>query len=73
MKQEFDLYEEDSSSNRLIATFYCECDLLSYIRMINPTTGFKYFIKERETTERKISAVSFEGICDWKKKKCKWG
>ena len=69
----YDVYEENSSGKRKIATFYCECDVLSYIETIKSSENCKYFIIEKETSERKISVVSFKGICDWKKKKCKWG
>ncbi len=71
MKQEFDLYEENPNEKRLIVTFYTECDLLAYIRTINPTTNYSYFIIERETNERRVSATSFEAICNWKINKCK--
>lgn len=68
---EYELYEETSSEKRKIATFYCECDMLSYIISLNLSINDNYFIIERDTTERKISVVSFKGICDWKKNKCK--
>lgn len=71
--KEYDLYIENSYGNKKIATFYCDCDLLAYIRTFNPPEKHNYFIIEREVEEQRISVESFKGICNWKEKrdKCK--
>ena len=69
MSKEYELYLENSYGNRKVATFYCECDLLVYIKAINPPEKHCYFIIEREAEEQRISVESFKGMCTWKEKR----